>query len=646
MPKINNSIMKNNLSIFTPKNIVMNITEGLKTLISPEDEQYKIKQIETKLGEPHPFDYTIIDGLMKKFGLVNAVIDKTVDFAVGPKLTIDCKDKRGKQILDDFIEGTELRKYIKPWVKEGLGKGTGYMEIAGLDGDDKEIEIKVVSSNSMYKRRDKFGIITGYVQYIGNNLSRINSQDAIELKPEEIIDIDFNKVGNSAYGMGMIHSAIQTIDDFLMAQKAIHKLTKRKANMPIWVKLGNAEKDDYPQQAQIDAFGEKLQFMDEVTEWVTGPNVDIKTVDTGNIGQKFDGVLANDYKLLSYCFQIPETILGAGNVPEGLARVQMDTFDRRIKSLQDEIGLVIKKLLKRVLHKNGVDVLFHIVWGELNEEDRDKMIIQYNSIISNMSISPGLRLEVEKKLAVMLEINYDEVQAENDARADKDVENPEREREEDEPLPEVPGQKSLESIQIKEDVYEDTGNLTVEEWISFNYNDLRSNIVQAIQADKFTALRASNSIERSAGYLSAAKVNQLRQIFTEGFMLNHSVKEIETKVQRVAGPLYKYNEKGLILDNGEKIIRLDSSTRANMIARTETVRLANIGNLDFYKTKNVQNVRFVASLSERTCELCTSLNGTIYDINESYGIIPEGTHMNCRCAMVPVILENVQPIIK
>lgn len=621
------------------------VTEKLKTLTVPETDSINLDLIEKKLGEPHPFDYTLIDGLMKKFGLATAVIEKMVDFAFGPKLNVECKDTRAKQILDDFLNKTYLRSYIKPWAREGLAKGPGFMEIAGLaDKSDDEIAIKVPSSNNMYVRRDKYGNVEKFIQHVGSNLNRISEKDIVELNPDEMVQVDFNKWGNCAYGYGYIYSALQTIDDFLMAQKAIHKLTKRKANMPIWVKLGNVEKEDYPQQAQIDAFGEKLQYMDETTEWVTGPNVEITAIDTGNVAEKFIGVLNNDYKLLSYSFQVPETIMGAGNVPEGLAKVQMDAFDRRIKSLQDEVGMVIKeKILRKILKKNGLDVEFNVVWGELNEEDKEKLIMQYNSILGNMSVSPGLKKEVEKKLALLLDINIEAVEANNAEMEGSEEENPEREREENEKLPEVPGQKSLEGVKYKEvhnTLYEDTGSIRINEWINFNYNDLKNEILQAVRKDKFDDLRATNAIEREAGYLSAAKVRQLKEIFEKGFDKNLSVKELEQQIQKVVGPLYKYDENGLVLDNGERVIKLDSVTRSNVIARTETVRLANIGNLDFYKTKKVDEVRFVASLSDRTCPECEGLNGNIYNISEAYDTIP--VHINCRCAFVPIVQEKVK----
>ncbi len=626
------------------------IQEQFKTILTPEQEKQIYNNVVDKLGEPHPFDYNLIEGIIKKFGLVNAIIDKYVDFTIGPKLRVECKDERGQKILDDFINNTDLRAHIRPWVREALGYGSGYLEIAGLDANSNEVQIKHVSAKSMYIKRDEKGTTIGFVQYGGKSFISISEKDIIPLTTGEIVQLNINKWGSCGYGLGIVYSALQIIDDFLMTQKSIHKLTKRKANAPIHARLGNAEKDDYPQQAQIDAFGNKLQYLDESTEWVTGPNVEFKVIDFGNIGDKFTEILNNDYKLMSYSFQVPEPILGAGNVAEGLVDTQMDGFNRKIKSLQDEIGYIIKiQVLKRILNNAGLDLEFDVFWGELNDEIKAGQIELHKNILSVAGLSPGMRDKVEEKLAELLNINYDEVVAKNDEANDKmekqlalqqgqtpeqkPTQSPERQREETEPLPEVPGQKSLEHIH--EDINLDE-NFTLTEWLNFDYSQLKDKIISAIAIDKFSNLRANNKIERELGYLNTRQVNQLRNVMKDAFDKEKSIKYIENGIMKKVKIGALKNEKG--------DVKLNAQLRANMIARSESTRLANIGTLDFYKEKEIEKTRFVASLSERTCDICEELNGTIYEINEAYDKIP--VHSNCRCAMVPFIQEKKEGEIK
>jgi len=319
-------------------------------------------------------------------------------------LFFECDDEKGLQKLNEVMSKTNLKQCLSPWLQEAFSKGPGYLELAGINDSKKEVVFKVVDSNSMYKVRDKFGTVIRYNQYIGTNKMSINPEEVIPFTPSEIAEFNVNVIGDKPYGLGIIYPALTTINDFLMAQKAIHKLTKRKANSPIHVKLGNAEKDDYPSQGDINAFGEKLQYMDEVTEWVTGPNAEMKVLDFGNIGDKFTEILNNDYKLLSYSFQVPEVLLGAGNVAEGLAKVQMDGFERRIKNLQNEFGCVLKeKIFKRILKTAGLVVEFDIVWGQPSEDDKKAQI---QLLLQVANTSPGMRQQCEEQIAELLGFDY------------------------------------------------------------------------------------------------------------------------------------------------------------------------------------------------------------------------------------------------
>ena len=399
------------LGIYNPKNIqtlkAQTVNEQFKTELNDEIEKNDLKNIRDKIGEPHPFDFSVTEGVAKKFGLANAVVDKITDFAIGPEMKVISFDDGVAETLNKWLEDTDFRAYLRPWLKDGLIKGNGYLEIAGLNDSTVNAKIKNVNASSIYIKRDKFGTVESYNQFVGKDIKRIDPTDIKELDKDEMAHLAINKIGNSAYGMGIIFSSLPTINDFLMAQQSIHKLIKRKGAAPIWVKLGDLASDDIPQQSDIDKFGEKLQFMDECTEWVTGPNVDMKVLDFGNVGDKFTAVLNNDYKLLSFSFQVPETILGAGNVPEGLAEVQMDAFDRRINSIQDEMRLVVKRILKSVLDDDSKS--FDIVWGELSQKNTFTLMRTIKDTMAVNFMSPGMREAVESKMADLLDIDFNKV---------------------------------------------------------------------------------------------------------------------------------------------------------------------------------------------------------------------------------------------
>ena len=133
------------------------VAEQFKTEDVQEEQQLISKNIRSKLGEEHPFEYNQVRELMKRFGLVNAVVDKYTDFMVGAGISVECEDERGKQILKEWIENTQFNLYLTPWAKSALGVGTGYLEIAGLSDKSKDNMIKTASPDTIFIVKDKYG---------------------------------------------------------------------------------------------------------------------------------------------------------------------------------------------------------------------------------------------------------------------------------------------------------------------------------------------------------------------------------------------------------------------------------------------------------------------------------------------------------
>ena len=120
----------------------------------PMDEK-TTKLISNELGEPHPFDYNTCEGLYKQYGLVTGIIDKIIDFTIGPGIYIDCKDEKGQKILQEWVDDNNLEIQLKPFLREALTKGSGYLEVA-ID-KNKNVVIKPINSSSMYVKRNNKG---------------------------------------------------------------------------------------------------------------------------------------------------------------------------------------------------------------------------------------------------------------------------------------------------------------------------------------------------------------------------------------------------------------------------------------------------------------------------------------------------------
>jgi SPP1 gp7 family putative phage head morphogenesis protein len=421
-------------SMYANASIVQKLTEQFKG----EIEQKKIR-FPQELGEEHPFDFKFMEELYKKFGFYTAIIDKYVDYIWGPGFFIKCDDDRAKEIINDFIEEVDLATIGRQWTREGLNKGSGFIEIGG--SKEKGVEgLKKLNANWIYVNRDKKGKVEGYNQYKGG-FDKFAKEKVIPLDKDNVAHFAFNTVGDCAYGLGLGMPAMKLIDDWLLMQKSQHQLMDRKANSPLHAQFGLIQGDTkiLPKSEDIAAFGKDLEAMSNKTNWTTGPDVNFKVVDFGRVGEKFEAILQNDLDMLFYAFQVPPVVMGKANVPEGLAKVQMDAFQRRIQSIQAELEKVIEqKIFKRVLNANGLDVHVEFEWGTPSIMETEERLMIMKELVSSPMTSETLKTLAEEELVNLLKFNKDEYEKMK-LEEQKKLEE-ERKRLETQPQPQVPGQ--------------------------------------------------------------------------------------------------------------------------------------------------------------------------------------------------------------
>jgi len=169
-------------------------------------------------------------------------------------------------------------------------------------------------------------------------------------------------------------------------------------------------------------------------------------------------------------------------------------------------------------------------------------------------------------------------------------------------------------------------NVTVKEWLGFNYRKYLQAIIDVINKDTFENLAAETPEDIKLGYLSSKQIDSLKEVFKDGFEKGSTISEIRENIRN------EVKVKDLILDK-ETGRFIPKEFREISITRTETTRLANEGSREHYKDGGVQQYRWVATLSERICLICEDLNGQIFDINAEEA---PPAHSLCRCTIIPI----------
>jgi SPP1 gp7 family putative phage head morphogenesis protein len=165
----------------------------------------------------------------------------------------------------------------------------------------------------------------------------------------------------------------------------------------------------------------------------------------------------------------------------------------------------------------------------------------------------------------------------------------------------------------------------ITETVNINGIDALAEIGVGISFD-VTNPETAKWIKKKCGTLikeiSDTTLDKLKITLAEGVEAGESIPKLASRVSAV------YDEA--------------KGTRAEKIARTETISASNQGALQAYKQSGViEKKEFYAALDERVCDECMALHKEVVGIDENFsnGIDAPPVHPNCRCTILPVIKD-------
>lgn len=168
-------------------------------------------------------------------------------------------------------------------------------------------------------------------------------------------------------------------------------------------------------------------------------------------------------------------------------------------------------------------------------------------------------------------------------------------------------------------------DISIREWIDFDYSDYVLSVIQAVKDDTFDFLKAYTEADLLRGKLSPSQIDSLKSALIDTFQGGKSIRYLVDRIRTDVSPgsLDVYKE-------DELIMTIPAEVREISIARTEATRTANVGAANYYKDNGIQKYEWLAAYSARTCDVCSSLNGKVFELGAE--TMPPA-HSMCRCTI-------------
>ena len=148
-----------------------------------------------------------------------------------------------------------------------------------------------------------------------------------------------------------------------------------------------------------------------------------------------------------------------------------------------------------------------------------------------------------------------------------------------------------------------------------DFSVLNKRAINAAAAEKWSGLNYSDRVWKNNKQFIAA----VQRVITDGIAAGHSP-------YRMAEQLGSYAR----AEDGKSIQYV-----TERLTRTEAAHFLTAGQLEAYKDIGVKKYRYMAALSERTCEVCGSLDGSVFRTSDAVpGKNYPPIHPRCRCTTI------------
>jgi len=333
---------------------------------------------------PHPDkSFKLYQQIYQKVPVAKCSVNSTVNFAIQSGYELEGSEAAVKKI-EEWIDLVNYDLMMMDAMRQMQIYGNAWLEVSDINSP------KFLPVDQMYvvvnSGDENDGQIKGYSQIIREG------EEGIPFDPKDMVHFIWNEesgLGSGFYGVSDLKAGATVLQRLLNFQEDIGEVMHNHAQ-PIlhWV-LGS--EDSPATKPQIDAFKDNLGDREVGGDLITSWGVEGKAITADLRMVQPDGMLKHLENQLISALGVPATFIRGGESSnKATAEVELQTFDRRVKSIRRVVSSYTEDYIFPLI--TGGDKV-KIIWNEPSfETEAKKAEMVKNLVAGNMPLAVALKI--------------------------------------------------------------------------------------------------------------------------------------------------------------------------------------------------------------------------------------------------------------
>lgn len=267
-----------------------------------------------------------------------------VELTVGVGYYTTAENPEAKNIVDRFSAQIDMDSLLREAVRSMLIYGDAYIEKITRKG--RLSGLTLLPSKTITVKRDRHGRVEAYIQ-------RASGLE-IEFKPGEILHLQYNPVGTSAYGSSLLQPVLHLLKIKRQAVEDMGKILARYAAPKIIWKT--------PSVAAVQQLQTVLETLKPDEDIILAGEVDFKPL-TVDPRARFEFFYQYLDRQIFEGLQAP-LLSWLRNATEASARTMLEAVDRKVAGIQRYLKRKIEaEVFKPLTEQEGIDEVPRLNWG-------------------------------------------------------------------------------------------------------------------------------------------------------------------------------------------------------------------------------------------------------------------------------------------